>query len=177
MVPSPLTSITPALSQLESEFPGTGPQPVELSKRQGNLESRISAFTPHNNSNGFHTCLYACPFWLEKGSQQISGDVTISETAAYFYLFCKEVFHFLKQDFSFDKWNNFASFFLYPQKNFLRPMWQIKGTTWNDGVIFPISVEGQYSEIIRFHNVKNCTETQHDLKLTYRIFVSGYGEQ
>ena len=176
MVPSPLTSITPALSQLESEFPGTGPQPAELRGRVIlNLKSLLSLLI--TTVMGSTSVYMPAPFGLRRGASKSQEMLLFLRQLPISICFCKEVFHFLKQDFSFDKWNNFASFFLYPQKNFLRPMWQIKGTTWNDGVIFPISVEGQYSEIIRFHNVKNCTETQHDLKLTYRIFVSGYGEQ
>ncbi|KAI4581404.1 hypothetical protein MJG53_009847 [Ovis ammon polii x Ovis aries] len=44
--PPPLTSITPALSRLESEFPGTGPQPAELSK---SYTDRTVATTFHEN--------------------------------------------------------------------------------------------------------------------------------
>lgn len=45
-------------------------------------------------------------------------------------------------------------------------MWQIKGTTWNDDVVIPISAEEKDSVITRLHHRIIATEMQHDVKLT-----------
>ena len=96
--PPPLTSITPALSRLESEFPGTGPQPAELSKRSGNLESQTSAFTSHNNSSGFHTCLYA-PFGLRRGANKSQERLPSLRQLPISICFHKKYFIFLNKSF------------------------------------------------------------------------------
>lgn len=173
MVPSPLTSITPALSKLESEFPGTGPQPVELSKRQGNLESQTSAFTPHNNSNA---PIYMPLSAWEGEPANLRRGYYLWDSCLFLSVFVRKYFIFLNKIFLLMSETILLLFFLSPkefltanvtnQRNNVKWWCNLSYLSWRT-----------VSEIIRFHNVKNCTETWHDVKLTYGIFVSGCGEQ